>query len=493
MESVTPAGDATPASRSSMRHSLRLRVFVAVTLAALVPLLLVFLWSQIERPVAGRLWKRTLDATEAAKECIMHSSSLPEAELRALSSRHGVRVRILDASGLTVLDQDAHRPEDRASPVDAFFFGAGGDALDIDQELGPVATRAETVSGKAWGGFIDCQFLRSVVCEGIRPATDTGGRVYTVHVQATSAHAVRAVYALRYQLMRLMLLTLPAALLLGGYAARRVSRPIELLRSQALAKAKAASRKADLPAMGDEVGDLSSAFNALLAALEAKRSDNETFAADLVHELKTPVASVRAVSDALEGGNGDPERLARLARVLRESSTKLDRVVTQFLELARAEAGFPAEERAVVDLHELLLALASSVGEDERHSQKRVIVEDFEGTARVSAVPHRIEALVRELLENAMSFTPRGGAVRARLVAEGVWTRLEVSDEGPGIPGPVLGRVFERFFTTRGEKRGSGLGLAMVRAVAEAHGGRAEVRSAPGEGATFLVLLPRKI
>ncbi len=490
MEGLAVPPPARPATRA--RHSLRVRVFLVVTLSSLLPLLLVFVWSQVEKPVAGRLWRRALDAAEQARAALEGAPGPPAGELAAIARARRVRLRVLDAGGAVAFDADEDQPTDPLHPIEAFFFGASAeDARRADDELGPPGSRSATLAAREWGGFAECQFLSSVVCQGALPARDARGAAYVVHAQASSARAVRAVYALRHMLSRVMLLAVPLSLLLGFYAARRVSTPIERLRRQALAKAKAASRNADLPEPSDEVGDLSAALNALLAALEAKRAAHQAFAADLVHELKSPVATVRAIADALEGGRTEPARLERLSRALRDSSSKLDRLVTQFLELARAEAGLPDEPRATVDLHALAAGVVRGLADDARHEGKRFAVERSGGGAEVPAVAQRAEALLRELCENAASFTGPGGTVFVRVAAEADAVRLEVRDEGPGITADDLPRVWDRFFTTRGQKRGTGLGLALVRAVCEAHGGRAEVRSEPGRGATFSVTFPR--
>src|SRR5262249_31825255 len=159
---------------------------------------------------------------------------------------------------------------------------------------------------------------------------------------------------LRHQLLRLSIVTVPIALALALYAASRVSRPIEKLRKQALARASETRPEEGLSAQDDEVGDLARAFNTLLGALESPRAEDQEVIADLVHERKSPVAAVRATAESLERGALDGERAARLSRVLSESAKKLDRLVTDFLELARAEAGLPNEEPTRIDVLELV-------------------------------------------------------------------------------------------------------------------------------------------
>jgi two-component system sensor histidine kinase ChvG len=299
--------------------------------------------------------------------------------------------------------------------------------------------------------------------------------------------------SLRHHLLRLALLTTPVALTLAFYMGRRLVRPIEHLRRQALEKAAAQSPRTVLDAeRRDEVGVLADAFNVLLLALEKKRVDHQAFVADLVHEFKNPVAAVRACADTLVSGPLDEERAARIARVLHDSTGKLDQLVTHVLELARAEAGMPNEERSRVDVRALTSALVERFRDDARYAGRRFLFEAPEEPSIVLGVPHRLDALFRELVDNGASFAGEDGIVRVSVASSGGEVRIVVSDDGPGISADDLSKVFERFFTRRqGERRGTGLGLALVRAVTEAHGGTVIASSRPGEGASFEVRLPR--
>ncbi len=214
--------------------------------------------------------------------------------------------------------------------------------------------------------------------------------------------------------------------------------------------------------------------------------------ADLVHEFKNPVAAVRACADTLVSGPLDEERAARIARVLHDSTGKLDQLVPHVLELARAEAGLPNEERSRVDVHVLTSALVERFRDDARYAGRRFVFEALEEPSIVLGVPHRLDALFRELVDNGASFAGEDGIVRVSVASSGGEVRVVVSDDGPGISADDLPKVFERFFTRRqGERRGTGLGLALVRAVTEAHGGTVIASSRPGEGASFEVRLPR--
>ncbi|MCA2980816.1 MAG: HAMP domain-containing histidine kinase, partial [Myxococcaceae bacterium] len=173
------------------------------------------------------------------------------------------------------------------------------------------------------------------------------------------------------------------------------------------------------------------------------------------------------------------------------SSAQLDRLVSQFLELARAEAGLPAEAREVVPLGALLRGLSSTWASDPRVASVTWALAGLEAQADVLGVPSRLERAFGNLLSNAASFAGASGRVELTLEASPTDVWVHLVDSGPGIDPAHLPRVFERFFTTRLEAGGTGLGLAMTKAIIEAHGGSISVESPPGRGARFSVRLPR--
>ena len=490
-------------ARGHLRYSLRLRVFLAVSLAGLLLPIVVFAFSQLERTVPGTLWRETLDATDEVALDIEAHREPTEARTRALAGKYKARVRVvprLERSGAReTLDVDLDNPRDALHPVEAFFFltRRAERASDLDSAT-PILARPETSYALAHRLYIDCEKDELRICHGVRPAKDREDREWIVYVDKSSARAVEEVYFVRRTLLRLSLVTAPLAMAIGFWAARRVTLPIENLRDEALKKALSESPGSNLTEHADEVGDLAEALNTLLSALERRRAENEAFVGDVVHEMKSPVAAITAVAEALEGPMDRP-RQERLSRALGASAKKLDALVSQFLDLAKVEAGMAREVRDTVDLGKLASDVLARAESDPRHAEVRFVCES-EGKTEISGVERRLEALIAELVDNAASFTPAGGAVRVRVTSKAGVVELVVEDEGPGIPEADASKVFDRFFTTRGEKRGTGLGLALVRAVALAHGGsaRASTRergqgASKGErtgGAVFTVTFP---
>jgi signal transduction histidine kinase len=302
---------------------------------------------------------------------------------------------------------------------------------------------------------------------------------------------IRPLYDLGTELRFLTTLVLPLGLLLAWWLGWRMVRPLEQLQRQARLRAEQiGERRRPSPldvGRGDEFGDLATSFNALLDALEERNATTASRTADLAHELKNPVAAIRSAAEALQRGAPDPARAERLGRILSDSSQRLDDAITALLELSRAEAGLADQERRPVDLGALVRGIAGQMGDEPRWAGLEFGVAGPEELRSVG-VEAALESALRNLLANAASFA--ASRVSVELAARPAGVEVTVRDDGPGIPAEALPHVFERFFTTRRRERGTGLGLALVRAVAEAHDGAATVASSPGQGACFTLWLP---
>jgi two-component system sensor histidine kinase ChvG len=267
-------------------------------------------------------------------------------------------------------------------------------------------------------------------------------------------------------------------------------RPIEDLRASVLTKARAASAAPDLSALGgSEVDELTQSFNRLLESLEQRRIAESRLAANLVHELKNPLAAIRAAGEALQKPEMDGERRAQLGRVLERSSARLGGLATEYLELARADARLPGEQREPVDLAELVRGVCAAFRDDARFSGVELQVQAPQAVV-VVGISGRLESVIANLIENAATASLPRGRVEVAIEADGDAARITIADSGPGIGEDVLPRLFERFVTTRGQSGGSGLGLALCRAILEAHAGSLAAENRSGGGARFVAKLP---
>jgi len=282
---------------------------------------------------------------------------------------------------------------------------------------------------------------------------------------------------------------------LGGvWAAGRLTRPIRRLEEAAAVVAGGDfAGRSGLADRNDELGDLGRSFDGMAAALERGEEDRRRFMQDAVHELRTPLAVVEATTSAVLDGvyAHDDEHL----RTIRDQARMLTRIVDDLRTISLAEGGR-------LDLHSERIDVAGILGDAARDVEARaaetgraVSVEPVADLA-VVADRDRVRQVLAALLDNALRHTPPGGrVVLAGRAAAGGAVRVEVRDTGPGIAPEDLARVFDRLYQAdpaRDRRTGSsGLGLAIVRALAEAQGGRVGAGTAPEGGALVWMELPR--
>ena len=211
------------------------------------------------------------------------------------------------------------------------------------------------------------------------------------------------------------------------------------------------------------------------------------------HELKTPLAAIKAYTATLrQNPELYAEKREEYLRVVEEQSDRLSRLIDDLLLVTRVEAGQLLRRRTLTTVDAVLdEALAEIHFDVTRH-----LIERETAGAHVSGDPDRLRDLLRNLIENAMKYSPQGGTIAVRARENGVKTILEVSDTGIGISAEDLPYIFERFYRAESEistaAGGSGLGLYSARAITRAHGGTIEASSEPGRGTTFTVSLPKR-
>jgi len=453
-------------------RSLRFQTLAVVLIVALAPL--AWVWS-LEPAVMTSTLPLRRQLQQAATDVI----TMDPAEVARL---HRIRVRVLAPDGTVLVDEDQDR-DDPLERLDRAFFRTGPPPTlaDFEATQPPLAERplvADAPTGTPRSHCLAGDDITLVVCEAAVRTAD--GR--TVLVQRSHHRALRALYAVRWSLLQLTLLIGLLAGVLGAWLAIRWVRPIRLLRDAAVARTTRPLH-AERIALGrrDEIGDLAGAFDTLLDAVRHQAAAREHFVADVAHEMKSPVAAIRAAAELLEG-DPDPARAQRIAHILDTSAARLGRTLDQLLELSRAEAGLPGAVFVDVDLYALARGVVDHL------PPHGVTVEVVGAPVVVEGVAERLEQCVRNLVLNATSFAATHVGVEVAAGPDGAV--LRVTDDGPGIPADALPHVFDRFFTTR-PGSGTGVGLALVRAVVEAHGGTVTVDTAVS-GTRFTVRLPAR-
>ena len=284
-----------------------------------------------------------------------------------------------------------------------------------------------------------------------------------------------------------LVLTVAGGWLLAGAALR----PVELMRREATAiSASEPGRRLPVPVTGDELAHLASTLNSMLDRLQEAMNREHRFVDEASHELRMPLATLRTELDlALARPRSVPELEAALTSV-REDVDHLQRLAEDLLVLARARGGQIPIRRVATALDELAKRGVASIAGRARAAG--VIVEVDTSHEVVDVDPERILQALRNLLENAIRHTPRGGRILVQGGRSGGRVRLAVEDSGPGFPPELLLDAFKPFArgsTDADHHGGTGLGLAIVRAVVEAHGGSAMAENGP-DGARVMMELP---
>ena len=413
------------------------------------------------------------------------------------------RARLTDAQGQVVIDSNTVTNVIESRPLPP--VSARTDDAPSAEAIA-VARRdfeAEVTRARASGEIIS-EVRRSVLGERVVSVSIPIRRVRAplgvLTIEAGDFNEVLA--AQRRALLPFILVAVGVSLLSSVLLARFVARPIVQLANAADRVRLSRARAIQLPPLArrdDEIGDLTRALQDMTSALSQRMDAIEAFAADVAHEIRNPLTSIRSAVETLELVRDEAPR-ARLLGILKQDVGRLDRLITDISNASRLDAELSRDAPRPVDLDSLLGELVAFYGETRRSEEPEVRYErEGDPPIYVHGRDGPLGQVVRNLIDNARSFSPPGAPVRVRLLRQEGQAVIAVEDNGPGVPADNLETVFERFYTSRpkGAAFGgnSGLGLSIARQIVDAHGGRIWAENRTDEagrvvGARFQLALP---
>jgi two-component system sensor histidine kinase ChvG len=445
--------------------------------------------------------------------------------LRRLVSPTNTRARIYDRDGVLILDSrnlydvlrlDLPPPTQKQSILERFYvtirtwFSRG--TLPLYREHGPQSGKSYEEVGNALQGF-KSSMVR---------INERGEVLVSVAVPVQRFRAVRGALMLstqgtdidntlaaeRLAIFKLFLIASGVMVVLSFLLAGTIAGPVRRLAEGAQLVRRRIRSRVEIPDFShrrDEIGHLSGSLRDMTSALYSRIEAIERFAADVAHELKNPLTSLRSAVETLPLAKTDESR-GRLLAVIQHDVKRLDRLISDISDASRLDGEMQRHEAEPVDLVELLTTVVGVA--NERHDDGVTVKLTFEGgrpvAFKVLGHDSRLGQVIDNLIDNARSFSPTGGSVRVTCRRLKTEIEIIVDDDGPGVPADAMEKVFERFYTHRPDQdfgQNSGLGLSISKHIVEAHDGRIWVENrhsmpkAPDEspevlGARFIVRLP---
>jgi two-component system sensor histidine kinase ChvG len=528
-----PKSDATETLGKARRQHRRGGIAGIIFIANFAGIVILVLGSLLFNELRSGLTKARMDALRAQGSTIasvLAEAAIPpeavpvldemraRAILRQLSREPGARLRLFDRELRPIADSSVLE-----------------DVVDVRQlpPIGPAAPDVAEVAGRAvanarvfiQGASDDPQkaLIREVstalqgrVVQSER-FDENGRRVVSVTVPIQRIRAVVGVLTLEsgdvseiveaerralypFIISAVLVTALSASLLAWSIAVplRRLAAAADNVR-RGRAQALDADRLRERP---DEIGDLADALAAMTQTLQDRIDANESFAADVAHEIKNPLAAIRNAAELLPRATSE-ESKAKLEAIILADARRVDRLVTDIANASRLDAELARTSQKKLAIADMIDDLGRVYGSIGHARQVEINVQHTDETDRllVTGREDAISRILTNLLDNALSFSPAHGKVVLRGTREQDMVCVQIEDEGPGIPEEALQSVFKRFYTHRptsvGEEgqaafgKHSGLGLAIARQIAESHGGALWVENrAEGNGARFVLELP---
>lgn len=430
-----------------------------------------------------------------------------------------LRVRLIDARGDVVADsREIVRPAPRKPPRtdrSNVLYRVGASIVrplqrlvrepqePLEVDFYENATRlsgpdiASVLRGReAFEKKITASEPRSVTLYRMTPVVVGGWTVGAIVASKSTYTILQDLYVLRLRVMRIFIASLAVAVLVSIFFTTTIVGPLRQLRVDARAvlnrRGRLAGRQFKGSSRRDEIGELSRALERIMRRLDAHVAFVETFAGDVVHELKNPLASIRNANEMIADVT-DPADRRRFVYVIEQEVARMERLLSGVREISMIDARLVRERPIPVDVGALLMQIVEGFRAREG-TRVRFDVQLADAALIVDASEDRLTQVFENILDNALSFSPPGGTIGVDVSVEGGAIVTRVADMGSGIPEANLARIFDRFFTQRPDASRvghTGLGLAIVKTIVEAYGG--SVSAANGErGAVFTIRLPKK-
>lgn len=458
---------------------------------------------------AGAETQIVADALAASRR-----SELPRL-VEGIGTKHKARLRIYDRRGRLRVDSFK-----LAAPSYVFedageqpWYLAIARALDsgTDYLLGtpPVEDHVEPALDRAdaWPEIAEARATKATVIRRRRAPDGTpvisaalplGKRGEVLLTTRAAPDIINEVRKARQTLAVVVGTAMLVSILLSLFLARTIVLPLRALVRAAVRVRLGRDREVvvpRLPERGDEIGTLARAISDMTAALRQRIDAVDAFAADVAHEIKNPLASLRSALESMEKVSDAGQR-SQLAAIATHDVRRIDRLVTEIAEMSRIDAELSRTSFEPVDMARLIENVIAMRGQGEGCRDRRLVLHHGAGAHVVPGSAARLERVIDNLIDNADSFSPPGGEIVVTIKHEKGRILISIADEGPGIPEASREKVFERFHTVRpeGEAFGghSGLGLAIARTIVEGHDGSlsAHQRKDGKTGACLIVDLP---
>lgn len=512
-----PAHDVTPGQTLWTRHrSLTVRI-LAVNIIALGLLAgSLFYLDNYRRDLLAERFVRARAEAEITANAL---STASRQERRKLIGQIGiqqeVRMRLFDRKDRLVADsfELAEPSFTFTDPGEEPWYQHAGRALDrgMDVILGappiPEYVEPEDESGKPWPEVAEARRTRLTAIRHrtapdgtpvISAAIAYGDRGEVLLTTRNPTDITQNVRDARQTLAIIVGAALLVSIQLSLFLARTIVQPLQELVRAAVRVRLGRDREVvvpRLPQRRDEIGLLARAVSDMTTALRQRIDAVESFAADVAHEIKNPLASLQSALESIEKVE-DPDLRRQLMGIAAHDVKRIDRLVTEISEASRIDAELSRTEFEPVDMVRLVTALVAARDERLVNAGCTLSIARDGGAYVVPGDAARLERVLENLLDNAVSFSPPGGHITITLSREPGRIVTSVADEGPGIPVEVRERVFERFNSLRPADEAfgshSGLGLAIARTIIEAHGGTLTAADRPDgdSGACLIIDLP---